>query len=309
MKTKTKFLVLMVLIISFSNHRSNAQWTGNGDAVGALTTIGTISNFDFPIITFNSEKARFMTTGEFGIGTTTPTSFLHVNTSGSTNDDEPFRTVVPSSTETNWRMYKGTDQIMRITSPSSGDGVFIQSNKGDMKFSSGHNGTLTPSFMIRGGNGSDVGNVLVGDFSSSFNPTSTLHVKGRGYTSLFKVESDALTTSAYEILETEQHFFNSNTFDGSSGSAFNFDYTPSPITSGVGMSLNVQADSEYDLVGATIHAESFNTSGSAYVRGLGIVATSLGVGAPVSGLEVSSNSTVGQNVGGGFFAVILQVEI
>lgn len=161
MKTKKLICYLILAFLGLNQNYGYAQWTGGGDAVLTTTTLGTTTSFDLPIITNNSEHSRFIKTGEFGIGigTTTPTSFLNVYTSGSTNDEEPFKTVVPSATETNWRMYRGGDQIMRITSPVSGDALFIQSPEGDMKLGTGHNGGIIPSFMIRGGNGSDIGNV------------------------------------------------------------------------------------------------------------------------------------------------------
>lgn len=54
-------------------------WGLSGNAVGATKKIGTVDNFDFPVVTNNIEVARFKTSGNFGIGTTTPSSKLDVN--------------------------------------------------------------------------------------------------------------------------------------------------------------------------------------------------------------------------------------
>ncbi|MBK9318694.1 MAG: hypothetical protein IPM91_07615 [Bacteroidetes bacterium] len=102
MKTKAKFVVLMVLIVILNNHYTHAQWNFNGDAVGSVTSIGPTTNYDFPFITNNTEKLRIKTTGEVGIGTTTPSSWLHVE---NTSEDEMFRT--NGATGSLWRMLTG----------------------------------------------------------------------------------------------------------------------------------------------------------------------------------------------------------
>jgi hypothetical protein len=49
---------------------SGTNWTQNGNGVVAAKTIGTLSNFDLPFITNNTEKMRLTATGRLGIGTT-----------------------------------------------------------------------------------------------------------------------------------------------------------------------------------------------------------------------------------------------
>ena len=50
---------------------SGTSWSQNGNSVPSLKTIGTISNYDLPFITNNTEKMRLTSTGRLGIGTST----------------------------------------------------------------------------------------------------------------------------------------------------------------------------------------------------------------------------------------------
>jgi hypothetical protein len=254
---------------------------------------------------FGTPKMMLNAAGYLGLGTgtTTPSSWLHIITSGSTLHEEPFRTAVAASTETNWRMYKGSNQMLRFYSPSSGDGIFMQVPRGDLKISSGHNGGLIESFMIKGGNGSDAGNVLVGNYSGSYDPTSKLHVKGSGYTSLLKIESDALSTPTYEILETEQHLFKARNDLGSAIPAFGFEFAPSTsVSDGIGMSTSVDADCTFDLYGSTVFNFNRNTGSSAGSIGFSVVSNTDGIGSYNEGVRVSCISPVGANIAGTFSA-------
>lgn len=306
MKKNNLFIVAIVALTTNSSLNAQTPWYLGGNNVATTENIGTTSNYDWPIITNNSENSRFIKTGEFGIGigTTTPGSFLNVYTSGSTRNAEPFRTVVPSSTETNWRMYKGSNQVMRITSPSSGDGLFIQSPRGDMKIASGNSGTAIPAMAILGGSGSDAGNVLIGDYTGAYSPTAKLHVKGGGYSSLLKIMSSALTTPALEVLETEQQFFKVRNDVSSSGSAFNFDYQPSTTlaSGGIGSTISTDANCTYDLVCSHFSSYNSSTSATANTRGITVTSNSDGIGSYNEGITVSCISPVGANLSGIFVA-------
>lgn len=71
-------------------------WLKGGNTVGNdTTTIGTIDNHDWLIITNNTEVARMTKVGFLGIGTNAPQTRLHV----SSND--AFATIVSSRYETN----------------------------------------------------------------------------------------------------------------------------------------------------------------------------------------------------------------
>lgn len=297
MKKATRFLLCLILI----GLKTNAQVTtsanttitpttdyvGWNNALNNVLRIKTEGNKDIEFYTntgagtFGTPKMMLDRAGYLGIGTgtTSPSSWLHVITSGTTNAAEPFRTDVVTGYDSNWRMYKAGSHVLRIYSPTGGDAVFMQSIRGDMKFSSGTTtGTNTPAFMIRGGTGSDAGNVLIGDYSSSYNPTAVLHIKGRGYTSLLKVMNSTLTTPTLEVTEGDQVFFKSVGFTGggTTAAAFKFDYSPtSAVTYASGTLDNVTADASSYMIGRTVNTNNTNTSsGTALSYGIWITANS-----------------------------------
>lgn len=59
-------------------------WKLDGNTVGLERSLGTVDAFDLPIITGNTEVARFFTTGEFAVGTSTA-SGARVNIVGTSN--------------------------------------------------------------------------------------------------------------------------------------------------------------------------------------------------------------------------------
>lgn len=57
---------------------TNLSWLQNGNNLTALRNFGTTSNFALPFITNNVERMRLTTSGFLGIGTTVPSTALHV---------------------------------------------------------------------------------------------------------------------------------------------------------------------------------------------------------------------------------------
>jgi hypothetical protein len=53
-------------------------WLLGGNTLTSVQTLGTLSSHDLPIITAGTEKVRITTTGNVGIGTSTPAQKLHV---------------------------------------------------------------------------------------------------------------------------------------------------------------------------------------------------------------------------------------
>ena len=62
-----------------SSNIDSLVWKIDGNVVDKVRNLGTISNFDLPIITNNIEQMRVTSTGLVGIGTNAPTNKLHVN--------------------------------------------------------------------------------------------------------------------------------------------------------------------------------------------------------------------------------------
>lgn len=66
--------------VEYVNGRDDhRKWTKDGDFVGSVKKIGTLDNWDLPIITNNAEHMRITTAGNIGIGTTAPAFKLDVN--------------------------------------------------------------------------------------------------------------------------------------------------------------------------------------------------------------------------------------
>jgi len=70
---------------------TGSAWLQGGNRVTSTKSLGTISNFDLPFITNNTEKMRLTTGGFLGIGTSAPTARIHaVNQGIELGDDYLF---------------------------------------------------------------------------------------------------------------------------------------------------------------------------------------------------------------------------
>jgi hypothetical protein len=89
--------ITLVALLNSSMLRAQSDWTLNGNSnVTSTSKLGTTNSNDVKIFTNNSERIRIKTTGLVGIGTTSPTERLHVNSASGAN---VFRAQVNGSTK------------------------------------------------------------------------------------------------------------------------------------------------------------------------------------------------------------------
>jgi hypothetical protein len=197
-------------------------------------------------------------------------------------------------------------RLYHLYGTGSATGFYMVANRGNLRFGSGYGsapGTVIPAMEITGASGTTGGNVLIGDYSAT-SASSRLHIKGNGYTSLFKAENSSQSTPAFEVLETEQILGVCRGYTGSSGiGAFDFRFTPSSSTSnGMGLYVKSQASNAGNLVGT--HLETRNTSTSSSSDGaIGLkISTSADYsgGKYVTGLISNVTSTTGVITAGEF---------
>lgn len=116
----------------------------DGNNVTSIKKLGTISNFDLPVITNNVERLRVTSTGNVGIGTTAPTAKLHVSGKSTTNTGSTVviaDDIAPST---------GAGRSKLVMGNTTGISEFIvgQSPSNNMLFSWEYNATAASSFGI-----------------------------------------------------------------------------------------------------------------------------------------------------------------
>lgn len=72
------FLVVTFSINNFIVFAAPLPFLNEGNAFGTTAVLGTTDNFGISLVTNNSAKVRITPTGNFGIGTTSPSSKFHV---------------------------------------------------------------------------------------------------------------------------------------------------------------------------------------------------------------------------------------
>ncbi len=330
MKKATRFFLCLILI----GLKTNAQVTtpanttitptvdyvGWNNALNNVLRIKTEGNKDIEFYTntganaFGTPKMMLDKSGSLGIGTgtTTPSSWLHILSTGT---KETFRTDAPAGEDNYWRMLaQGTEygRIYHLYGSGSATGFYMVANKGNLRFGAGYgsgSGTVVPSIEITGASGTSGGNVLIGDYSTATS-SSRLHIKGNGYTSLFKAENSSQTTPAFEVLETEQILGKIRNYGGSSTvGAYDFRYEPSSTLANdaIGINSYVKASPSTYLIGNNIYCENTKTSSYTATFGLDMNIVNNNSGSSIWGIRVNcannggANTSGNTNCGGDFF--------
>src|SRR6185295_4262260 len=128
--------VLSTLLIYGYAQNTSPYWSlaGNSNATSS-SKLGTTNAINLRIFTNNLERARVTTSGLVGIGTTTPDSRLHVNSSAGQN---PIRAQVNGATKFFVDDLGGTTIGGTTTPPANG--LYVAGNVGF--------GTATPSYKL-----------------------------------------------------------------------------------------------------------------------------------------------------------------
>ena len=113
------------------------DWKLTGNAATSSNFIGTTSNIDFKIRTNNTERMTVEANGNVGIGTTSPTSGLHIVKSSST---EPTLTVEHNSNNS-------TDKAFRLLSQGQ-ENIIFHPNGGGYFMNNIGIGTTAPTYKL-----------------------------------------------------------------------------------------------------------------------------------------------------------------
>ncbi|WP_026259885.1 tail fiber domain-containing protein [Segetibacter koreensis] len=127
-------LVVNLLLLSHTNLKAQ-NWVNGGNTLSANGKLGTKSNYSLIFITNNTERGRITNGGNWGFGTSSPGSKLHVN---SASGASPFRASINGST----KLYVGGNGGLSIGSSSTppSNGLYVSGNVGI--------GTSTPSYKL-----------------------------------------------------------------------------------------------------------------------------------------------------------------
>lgn len=150
---------------------TSSAWLLDGNTNGVLRYIGTDDAFAFPIYTNGTEKAVFLTTGEFGINIVAPTARLHVRGTNALAADYALRVedsagaaillatnnasmsmgrfITPDDTYTLTAISKvGAGGFLRVLTSAAAEFIHINDN-GDVRFHSvAHLGIGMPASSI-----------------------------------------------------------------------------------------------------------------------------------------------------------------
>lgn len=174
MKKLILILIFGILLICGLLNAQDWNTLGNSGTSPTTNYVGTSDNTDLSFGTYGSIKMQLESTGELGLGTTSPASWFHIAPSGS---NESFRTVSSStSTADAWKMFRGSQEMARMWFGSSANAFTIHSTRGAFHISSGSTGGAdNKAVEIIGGNGADAGYMGLGDWTV-FTAVANVHV-------------------------------------------------------------------------------------------------------------------------------------
>lgn len=184
---------------------TGGAWLQGGNQVPSTKSLGTISSFDLPFITSNTERMRLSTAGYLGVGTSSPLGRLHFVNQGIESGDDYIFDDYGTGTTQGIYMTKSRGSVVSPSDLANGDQI------GSIRFIPRYNGSLSGSSISSieayyKGTGSDgptdlrfytsgterlrlseAGNVGIG--SSSFNGTAPE-----------KLLVDAGTTTSFNVI-------------------------------------------------------------------------------------------------------------
>lgn len=100
---------------------SGYTWELNGNNTSSLKTFGTISNYDIPFITNNTEKMRLSTGGYLGLGTSSPAGRFHTVSESSEFGDDIIFDDYTSTTSPGLFMRRARGTVASPANLQSGD--------------------------------------------------------------------------------------------------------------------------------------------------------------------------------------------
>ena len=134
---------------------SGTPWALGGNNVSSLQNIGTTSNYDFPVITNNTEKMRVTSSGNVGIGTST------------FNGTYPEKLLVDAGTTTsvNAIVGKGTiNNYLQLNIQNLSSGIAASSDV----VATADNGSETTNYVDMGINGSGNTSAVMGGANDAY---------------------------------------------------------------------------------------------------------------------------------------------
>ena len=160
------------LTASFVNTASTNAFVQGGNSFGAQAVLGTNDNQNLALETSGSVRMFISSSGQVGIGTSTPISAFTIQTLGNVQSTQPIISAVGGSTFAGWLIYTGSSERVRYAWNTS-DGAYVYTATTD-PFTVFTNGTralrIDSSQNVGIGTGTDT-------------PSARVQVRGSGATS------------------------------------------------------------------------------------------------------------------------------